>query len=81
MDQVHPGEDNGIAGAVVGPPRLDDDERHIVSRGLLLVHIDDSPFTAQDIAREDRPVVDELLLAMEEHAPDGKERPKDGSHR
>src|SRR5579862_2206571 len=65
-DEVEALRDDRLAGLVVLPRRLDDHNGHDGAAGLLLVDVDDLALARQHVADLDRPVVGELLLAVQD---------------
>src|SRR4051794_12898794 len=67
VDEVESlGDDRGVG--LVAPFGLHDEERHDRALRLLLVRVDDAAFAVEHVALDDRPVVHELLLAVQHEA-------------
>src|SRR5262249_49458250 len=66
---------------LVAPHGLGHDERHRAALALLLVDVDDAALAQQHVTDHDRPVVVELLLAVEDEATPGEQLPHDLVHR
>src|SRR5436309_9756665 len=81
VDEVEPLGENGLAGLVVLPDRLRYDEGHYLALALLLIGVDDLALADEHVADDDRAVVDELLLPVEDEAATRHERADDLHHR
>src|ERR1700730_14100065 len=73
VDEVEALGDDRLAGRVVAPHRLHDDEGHRAALALALVHVGDLALAHQHVAHDDRAVVLELLLAVQHQPALGEE--------
>src|ERR687898_261049 len=81
VDEVEALGDRRFAALLVTPDGLGHDERHGAALALLLVEIDDATLADQHVTDHDRPVVLELLLAVEHEPALGEELPHHLVHR